>query len=158
MCNKRFLNSCILTLLCAVLWSGFPAAAEVPVGTAITYQGELQQGGSAVDGMCAFEFSLWNDPASVNPLDQVGSTLMQTVDVAAGRFTATLDFGAGIFTGNARWLEIAVCCPVPCGPLTTLITRQELTPAPYSLHTPSAESVPWSGLTGVRSPWPASDS
>ena len=90
MCNKRILGTCILTLLCAVLWSNLPAAADVAVGTAFTYQGDLQQGGSPVDDMCAFEFSLWNDPASVNPLDQVGSTLMQTVDDSDYEFTSNL--------------------------------------------------------------------
>ena len=135
-------------LTAAILGDGSPAVAAVPVGTAFTYSGELQQGGSPVDDMCDFEFSLWDDPGTP-PGIQVGSTLSQSIDVADGRFDVALDFGPDIFTGQARWLEIAVCCPAPCGPPTTLIPRQELTPAPYSLHAPSAESVPWSGLTGV---------
>ena len=40
MCNKRLLSGCIATLLCAVPWSGPPAVAEVPVGTAFTHQGD----------------------------------------------------------------------------------------------------------------------
>ena len=52
-------GAAMLTL--AILSGGSPAVAEVPVGTAITYQGELQQGGNPVDDMCDFEFSLWND-------------------------------------------------------------------------------------------------
>ena len=124
-------------LLVAVLATVRPAPAEAPVGMAITYQGELRQGGSPVDDTCAFEFSLWNDPASVDLADQVGPTLIQTVDVAEGRFAATLDFGGDVFTGGrALWLEIAVCCPVPCGPPTTLMPRQELTPAPHALALP----------------------
>ena len=62
-------------LIVAILGVGSPAVAEVPVGTAVTYQGELQQGGSAVDGMCDFEFSLWNDSAFVDLADQVGSNI-----------------------------------------------------------------------------------
>ena len=51
----------ISTALMAVTITGQLATAQVPVGTAFTYSGELQQGGSPVDDMCAFEFSLWDD-------------------------------------------------------------------------------------------------
>ena len=34
------------------------AVAGSPVGTAITYQGQLQSGGTPVDGNCDFLFSL----------------------------------------------------------------------------------------------------
>lgn len=115
---------------------GNPALADVPVGTAVTYQGELEEAGSAVDDTCDFEFSLWKDPVSVAGADKVGSTLAQTIVVADGRFTTALDFGGDIFTGGrALWLEIAVCCPSACA-VTTLSPRQELTPAPHALALP----------------------
>ncbi|MFH1749121.1 MAG: hypothetical protein ABIG44_18980 [Planctomycetota bacterium] len=75
-----------------------------------------------------FEFALWQDPLSVDPGDQVGSTLLvDNVGVAQGLFTVWLDLGEVAFTGDARWLEIAVNG-------TTLSPRQELTPAPYALY------------------------
>ena len=56
--------------------------------------------------------------------------------MADGRFTVALDFGPDIFIGDARFMEIAVCCPSPCKDLTTLSPRQELTPAPHALALP----------------------
>ncbi len=52
---------------------------------------------------------------------------------ADGYFTTTLDFGSGAFTGNARWLQIAVR-PAGQGSYTILTPRHELTPTPYSLY------------------------
>ena len=81
------------------------ATAQTPMGTVFTYQGELSNGGVPVDEPrdgCDFEFTLWN--ASVDG-SQVGPTLTPNALVADGRFTVALDFGADIFTGNARWLE-----------------------------------------------------
>jgi hypothetical protein len=56
--------------------------------------------------------------------------------VVDGVFTVDLDFGDGAFQGDARWLEIAVCCPTGCTPKVTLDPRQPLTPAPYALALP----------------------
>ncbi len=143
--NNRNLVVCTLAFLLA---SG-TALAQTQMGTVFTYQGELTSGGVPVDEPldgCDFEFTLWDADVDGN---QVGPLLTPSVLVAGGRFTVALNFGDNIFTGDARWLKIAVCCPSPCGDFTTLVPRQELTPTPDSLNTPSAESVPWSGLTDV---------
>ncbi|GIV94152.1 MAG: hypothetical protein WHS83_06470 [Chloroflexus sp.] len=52
--------------------------------------------------------------------------------VSNGLFTVTLDFGPGAFTGDARWLQIAVRCTGDSG-YTALTPRQPLTAAPYAL-------------------------
>jgi len=59
--------------------------------------------------------------------------------VANGLFTAPLDFGAGAFDGDARWLQIGV-------EGNTLTPRQKLTATPYALF---ALAAPWSGLSGI---------
>jgi hypothetical protein len=108
--------------------------AQTPAGTAFTYQGQLRQSGTPVSGSADFQFSLWDDPNSADPNDQVGSTLSElNVDVDNGLFAVKLDFGASVFTGEARWLEVAVRTPAGGGAYTTLTPRQELTPAPYSI-------------------------
>jgi hypothetical protein len=106
---------------------------KAALGTAFTYQGELQQSGSPVTGNGDFQFSLW-DAASGGA--QIGATVpVDGVAVDNGRFTAQLDFGAAAFDGEARWLEIAVDYPSGTGSFTTLSPRQPVSAAPYALQT-----------------------
>jgi hypothetical protein len=117
---------------------------QAQVGNAFTYQGELRDGSGPIDGVCDLRFKLW-DRASEGT--QAGSTVTLTqVPLSAGRFTAELDFGASVFGGDARWLEVGVCCPAGTGSYTWLAPRQALTASPYALY---ALKAPWSGLGGV---------
>lgn len=109
-------------------------AQAAPVGTAFTYQGNLEDGGGPVTDTCDFEFELYN--ADVGGA-QVGGTLNEVVVVDGGLFTVKLDFGAGIFKGQAaRWLDVKVCCPSGGCVLDPLSARQELTPTPLALALP----------------------
>lgn len=119
---------------------------EVALGTAFTYQGQLKLNGSLVSDVCDFRFGLWDSAASAT--GQVGAGLSRPgVTVAQGQFVVSnLDFGAGAFGPDARWLEIEVRCPAGAGPYVKLSPRQRLTPAPASLY---AAGAPWTGLTGV---------
>ncbi len=132
------LRSNVKLVVCtlALLLASGTAFAQTQMGTVFTYQGELTSGGVPVDEPldgCDFEFTLWD--AAVDG-SQVGPTLTPSALVADGRFTVALDFGPDIFTGDARFLEIAVCCPSQCKDFTTLAPRQELTPAPHALALP----------------------
>lgn len=110
--------------------SGSPQAM---VGSAFAYQGELRKDGNPVNATCTMAFRLYDDPASGN---LVGEPITLTVAVADGLFTALLNsagqYGLGAFSGEARWLEVAVKCP---GDFTfhTLAPRQAVTAAPYAL-------------------------
>ena len=114
--NRRTLIGAVaLTLGTALIlaWAAGPearaqdetaAANQAPLGTAFTYQGQLAADGEPATGPCDFRFSLF-DAASDGA--KVGSTLTQTdVELSDGRFAVVLDFGVGVFTGEARWLEI----------------------------------------------------
>jgi hypothetical protein len=93
-----------------------PRAPRVALGTAFTYQGQLKQGGAPVSGACDLQFGLWDD-ATVGT--QIGTTqTAPSVSVTTGLFTTQIDFGAGAFDGNARWLEIGVRCPAGSGSYT----------------------------------------
>jgi hypothetical protein len=130
-----------------------PAFAQ---GTAFTYQGRLNDGGSPANGYYDLTFSVWTNASG--PL-QTGATLINTaVAVSNGVFAVTLDFGPGIFTGNARWLEISARTNGSSGAFATLSPRQPLTATPYALFAPNAgtastavtaSNVPWSAVTGI---------
>jgi hypothetical protein len=114
------------------------------VGTAFTYQGQLSDGGEPADDTYDFQFELHDHLTSDS---QVGSTLYaHNKPVTDGLFTVQLDFGSGVFDGEARYLEIGVRAGDSTGSYTTLTPRQELTAAPYALY---ATAAPWSGLSGV---------
>jgi len=116
------------------------AGPQAALGTAFTYQGQLKQDGSPVNGNCDFLFTLWDTETGGN---QIGPDQQKSnVPVTNGYFTVELDFGDSAFQGDARWLEIAVRCPAGSGSYTTLAPRQALTAAPYALSLrPGAQVV-----------------
>src|ERR1051325_4856455 len=75
-------------------------------GTAFTYQGRLNDGANPANGVYDFRFRLASDPLANNYVG--GSFLTNAVPASNGLFTATLDFGGGIFNGSNYWLEIDV--------------------------------------------------
>ncbi len=104
------------------------------VGTAFTYQGQLNSNGAPVNATCDFQFSLFDAESSGT---QIGSTQnASNVAVTDGLFTVQIDFGKGAFTGAASWLGIAVRCPAGSGSYTSLAPLQPLTPAPLALSLP----------------------
>src|SRR5437667_3500184 len=73
-------------------------------GTAFSYQGRLSDNGSPANGNYDLTFALFSVSSGVG---QLGNTITNSpTGVTNGLFTVTLDFGAGVFTGPARWLEI----------------------------------------------------
>jgi photosystem II stability/assembly factor-like uncharacterized protein len=121
------------------------AASAALLGTAFTYQGQLQQSDSPANGTYDFQFGLWNDPATGS---LIGATqALSAINVNNGLFTVTLDFGAGAFNGDARWLQISVRSGT--NDFTALSPRQSLTPTPYALLAGTAGAVAATNLTGT---------
>ena len=118
--------------LCTALAQTLPAA---PLGTAFTYQGQLQQSGRAANGWYDFQFGLWD--AGTNGALVGTAEAISGVWVSNGLFSATLDFGS-IFNGTALWLEIAVRTNGGASGFTTLAPRQPLTAAPAASYSSSA--------------------
>ena len=95
----------------------------------MTYQGQLNSGGIAVNGPYDFTFSLFSAPTNGS---QIGVTLTNSpVLVSNGLFTTTLDFGSEPFTGEGRWLEIAVRADTNA--FAILSPRQALSATPYAI-------------------------
>ncbi|UCE61395.1 MAG: hypothetical protein JSU63_06530 [Phycisphaerales bacterium] len=139
--------------------SAATTALAEPVSSAFTYQGQLKEDDIPVTDSADFEFSLWSDPESTYSGDRVGDTItLGEVDIVDGRFTVSLDFGAEAFSGEARWLRIAVRHPAWGGgegpPFTTLSPRQALSGVPYALQT-SGLHVDAAGQVGIGTSSPA---
>src|SRR5881397_1083547 len=123
--KKPLITSILLLLLHGAL------QATSPLGTAFTYQGRLTDNGSLANGNYDLRFSLYD---AVSAGGQIGPDLINApVAASNGLFTVTLDFGGGIFSGDARWLEIGVRTNGSPGAYTTLSPRQPLTATPYAL-------------------------
>lgn len=115
-------------------------------GTAFTYQGRLDNDGLPATGNYDLRFSVWT--AATGPA-QTGVTLTNTVGVSNGLFTTTLDFGAGVFTGASRWLEIGVRTNAG-GAFIPLTPRQQITSTPYAMYSATAATVPNGSITAAK--------
>lgn len=107
-------------------------------GTAFHYQGRLVENGVPANGSYDLVFTVYDAEAAGNALG-VPMTL-NAVAVSAGQFVVPLDFGAGIFTGAARWLEIDVRANGGAA-YNKLAPRQALLPTPYAIYAGSAAAV-----------------
>jgi hypothetical protein len=142
----------LATALAVVCVCGLAAVgfSETDMGTAITYQGKLTDAGLPANGAYDLRFILYDSSVAGS---QVGPVVaLEDVTITNGLFTVSLDFGAGGFAGQARWLDIAVRPGSDTGAYTSLVGRQELKPAPSALYSKtagSASAVAWSSLTDV---------
>lgn len=123
--KNRFLTLSFLTLLAA-------AAQAAPLGTGFTYQGRLNDGGVPANGLYDFNFKLYDVATGGTLIGPAPGVSTNLVAVRNGLFDVYLDFGV-VFNGDRRWLEIMVNTNV-AHPLSLLVPRQPLHPAPYAIH------------------------
>jgi hypothetical protein len=114
-------------------------AIATPLGTAFTYQGQLDQDGQPANGNYPMVFALYDAPTPGSGL-VIGSNVL-AVAVTNGSFTTELDFGSLAFTNQARWLEIAVSTNSGVT-FTTLLPRVRVAPTPNALYASMAGTVP----------------
>jgi hypothetical protein len=101
------------------------------------------EGGQSANGIFRFYFELFDAPLGGTFL---GAVELEEVEVTDGLFMVELDFGAGKFNGQARWLQISV---QGTNGLTLLRPRQSLFPAPYALFSPVAGGVSNGAITSA---------
>ncbi len=135
-----------LVLVCAVLSVRVFAQEPGPrsaVSNAFTFQGRAVVDGLPIDDTCDLRFSVFD---AAEGGTQTGPTIEKAaVEVANGLFSTQLDFGAGVFAGDARFIAIELRCPAGTGTYAALPGRQELTATPYALY---SQQVPYSGIVG----------
>jgi hypothetical protein len=152
--SRKLYLLCVMALLSLLVGSSraiaqegsrsHPLALAAPMGTAFTYQGHLVEDGLPAEGTYDLRFILYD--AALGGAQVGGILELSDVSVSQGNFTVQLDFGAGIFNGQALWLEVGVRAGDSSGEYTLLSPRQALAAAPNALY---SQSAPWSGLLGI---------
>jgi len=109
-----------------------PVSTQAALGSSIPYQGQLQDNGTAANGAYDFQFKLFDNASAGS---QIGGELnKEDVTVANGLFAVELDFGSGVFNGEARYLEFGVRPGANTGAYTILSPRRPLLAVPYALY------------------------
>jgi hypothetical protein len=137
--NRKLVSVALIALVALLAGVAGTGAQDSPpkeaegvqalASSAFTFQGHLDKGGAVTD-TCDFQFKLYNASGGGS---QVGATLNRNgVAVSDGKFTVKLDFGAGPFKGDARYLQIAVKCSGDAA-LVDLTGRVALTATPYAI-------------------------
>ncbi|MBI3417653.1 MAG: tail fiber domain-containing protein [Verrucomicrobia bacterium] len=137
---KKQIAPYLVYLFSSVLWSmtASPAFAQ---SAAISYQGRLTQAGNPVTGIYDMQFKLF-DTAAVGTGAQQGAAINNSaVPVTNGVFTVTLDFGAAVFDGSPRFLEIGVRPGGVSNPYNLLAPRQQVTSIPYAIQSLNAATA-----------------
>jgi hypothetical protein len=107
-------------------------------GTAFTYQGVLNNGGAPANGSYDIQFTLYTTNVTGIPL--AGPVTNSATSVSNGLFTANVDFGPGVFTGQPLWLDVSVS-PAGSNTFTELTPRQPITSAPYAVMAGGASNL-----------------
>ena len=115
----------------------FLALAARAQTTAFTYQGQLSSSNAPANGIYDFRFRLFDAGSNVVSAPLTNSS----VGVTNGSFIVTLNFGATIFDGSDRWLQIAVRAFGDTNAYTALSPLQQITSTPYAIRAINATSA-----------------
>ena len=139
-----------MSLIRCVAWVALLAAQVAgaqPLGTAISYQGQLKESGQPASGLYDMQGCLYGLPVGDPPL--ACTVEFDDVPVEDGVFTLALDFGSQPYTGEQRFLELRVRAGSDPGDYEILSPRQPLRAVPEALRAEVASAAPWSGLVGL---------
>ncbi|MFN6963114.1 MAG: tail fiber domain-containing protein [Pyrinomonadaceae bacterium] len=123
--------SIAMFIVCAAVW----ASGQT---TKFVYQGSLSVGGAPANGNFEMQFKLFD--AAVGGTQQGSTQTANPVAVTNGSFAVTLDFGAAVFGGADRYLEIATR-QIGAGTLTTLSPRTQILSSPFAIRSASASAA-----------------
>ena len=118
--------------------------------TAFTYQGRLNTGGNPATGTYDLRFNLYD--AGTGGLLLAGPITNASMAISGGLFTVNLDFGAAVFNGPDRWLEVAVRTNNAATAFVALAPRSRLTPAPYAITAGNLAGVAGTNLAQLTVP------
>ncbi|MGH7245033.1 MAG: DNA-binding protein [Phycisphaerales bacterium] len=117
-------------------------------GSSFSCQGRLTDSGATYTGNADFKFTIYD---SVTGGVAVSPQFAQSgVPVSQGVFSVLVPAQASTFAGAAdRFLEVSVRAPSGSGSFTVISPRIRVASVPTALVATLAQSVPWSGITGI---------
>jgi hypothetical protein len=136
----RRINPFLLCLLSAM------TAAAAPFGTEFAYQGRLDGAAGPANGRYDFTFALHLAASGGTAVVNVTNS---NVAVSNGLFTTAVDFGGGIYNGNAYWIQLGARTN-GSGSFTVLSPRQPLTPTPNAHYAALAGTVPGGSINSTK--------
>ncbi len=119
------------------------------IGTEFTYQGVIEKNNQPISGDANVRFTL-HPGAVTNSGDAAlsGPITRSLTGIENGLFSASLDFGNAILNSQSLWLEVEAESPAGSG-FVKVGPRQKLSIAPQAGRALYANSVAWSGITGI---------
>lgn len=131
-------STILLSRFALVTILAFAGAGLHAQNTAFTYQGRLYDGTNPANGIYDVQFSLFGTPTGGTTI--AGPSTKLRVAVSEGLFTVALNFGAAVFTGEERWLEISVRTNGATG-FVALSPRQPIAVIPYAIQAANASNL-----------------
>jgi hypothetical protein len=116
-------------------------------GAAFSFRGRLEDGGAVANGTYDLTFAVFD--SETDGLQQGETVSHNGVVVGNGEFRVSLDFGAGVFNGTPRWLEISAR-NAGAADFNVLAPRQRLLPTPYAIHSATASAVADGAVSGAN--------
>ncbi|MCX6624904.1 MAG: hypothetical protein NTY38_28360, partial [Acidobacteria bacterium] len=96
------------------------------------------------------QFKLYDLPGAGIGIQQGGTVANKSVQVVSGVFSVTLDFGASVFPGSPRFIEVSERPGGSTDPYNVLAPRQSVSPAPYAIYSGSAGTVASGSVTATQ--------
>ncbi|HLM00881.1 MAG TPA: hypothetical protein VK400_07475, partial [Pyrinomonadaceae bacterium] len=124
----------VLILLVLLLVAAGSAFGQT---TVINYQGRLSEASALENGSYQFQFRLYDAAEGGN---QIGAALESRVLVTNGAYSTSLDFGAEVFSGGERYLEISIR-KTETEAYAPLSSREKINSVPYSIRANTATTA-----------------
>ncbi|MCB1603720.1 MAG: hypothetical protein R3F25_08840 [Gammaproteobacteria bacterium] len=129
-------------------------AAQIPMSSSFTYQGELRDGGSPANDNYDFQIALLNSQGQ-----QVGAISEHiNITVEEGLFSVNVNFGIDAFDGIQNYyIEVSVRKTSNGGVYTPLNPLQRLRAVPLATNLTNGNATPGQVLTFNGSQWSPAD-
>lgn len=131
------MSTIVVLALGLMVWLNTDSKAA-PLGTAFTYQGRLMDTNIPANGLYDLQFKIYDHADPCSGVEVAPPVLLEDVEILDGYFTVDVDFGEGVFMGDARWLGVGARPWDSEEPLEDFGDPQPMGPAPHATYADNA--------------------